>query len=264
METVTLPAGPVQLVDLSQRLTNDTSAFELNPHSIEYVDHRTAARLTGAYGIDPELWIGGEAWAVERATISTHSGTHVDAPYHYAATSAGRPARTIDEVPLHWCFGPGVVLDMTHKRAGASILADDVQRELERIGHELRPLDIVLVRTDVSRHFERPGYEREQPGLRLSATEWLVDHGVRLIGIDAWGLDRPLEVMVAEADAGDREQLWESHFLGRRKEYCQIEKLTNLDQLPPDGFLVSALPVKLADAGAAWSRVVALVPEARA
>jgi cyclase len=70
--------------------------------------------------------------------------------------------------------------------------------------------------------------------------------------------------MVREAEAGDREQLWESHFLGRRKEYCQIEKLTNLDQLPPTGFLVSALPVKLADAGAAWSRVIALVPESGA
>ncbi|MDT7570210.1 MAG: hypothetical protein QOE05_384, partial [Actinomycetota bacterium] len=249
MNGITLPGGPTRLVDLSQRLSNDTSPFEPNPHSIEYIDHQSAAQLTGAYGIDPELWIDGEAWAVERATISTHSGTHVDAPYHYAATSAGEPARTIDDVPLRWCFGPGVVLDMTHKGAGEGIVADDVQRELERIGHELQPLDIVLVRTGVSRLFETPGYEREQPGLRLCATEWLVDQGVRLIGIDAWGLDRPLEVMVREAEAGDREQLWESHFLGRRKEYCQIEKLTNLDQLPSTGFLVSALPVKLADAG---------------
>ncbi|MCW2995506.1 MAG: cyclase [Conexibacter sp.] len=260
-DTVTLPAGPLRLVDLSQRLGNATRAFEPNPHEIEYIDHRTAATLTGAYGIEPELWVDGEAWAVERVTLSTHSGTHVDAPYHYASTTAGRPARTIDDVPLRWCLGPGVVLDFTHKQAGEGIEAGEVEHALELIGHDLQPLDIVLIRTDVSLQFETAGYDRRHSGLRLSATEWLVDHGVRLIGIDAWGLDRPLGVMADEARAGDRDQLWESHFLGRRKEYCQIEKLVNLSQLPPSGFLVSALPIRLADASAAWSRVVAMVPE---
>jgi kynurenine formamidase len=154
------------------------------------------------------------------------------------------------------------VLDFTHKQAGDGIDAAEIERAVVRARHELHPLDIVLIRTDVSRRFESPGYEREQPGLRASATEWLVDRGVRLIGIDAWGLDRPLEVMAAEARTGDREQLWESHFLGRRKEYCQIEKLVNLDLLPPTGFFVSAFPIRLARAGAAWSRVVAMVPEA--
>jgi kynurenine formamidase len=260
-DRIELPPGPVRLVDLSTPLSNETSAFEPNPHEIEYIDHETAARATGAYGIDPSLWIGRRAWAVERATLSTHSGTHVDAPWHYTATTAGKPAKTIDQLPLRWCFGPGVVLDMTHKGRGEGIDDADVRQALERIGYDLQPLDIVLVRTDTSRHFHEPGYEQMHAGLRRSATEWLVDRGVRLIGIDAWGLDRPFDVMVPEAEAGDREQLWESHFLGRDKEYCQIEKLANLDQLPPHGFLVSALPVLLSGAGAAWSRVVALVPE---
>ncbi len=256
-----LPPGPLRLIDLSQRLSNATREFEPNPHSIEYTDHEAAAALTGAYGIEPELWPGGRAWAVERATISTHAGTHIDAPYHYTATTDGRPARRIDEVPLRWCLGPAVVLDFTHKRAGEGIEAPEIEVALGRAQHDLQPLDIVLIRTDTSREFDHPGYERKQPGLRLSATEWLVDRGVRLIGIDAWGLDRPLHVMAQEARAGDREQLWESHFLGRRKEYCQIEKLVGLARLPSTDFFVSALPVRLADAGAAWSRVIALVPE---
>jgi kynurenine formamidase len=261
---INLVGGRCRLVDLSQRLSNATSEFEPNPHSIEYFDHSAAAKLTDAYGIEPELWPDGQAWAVERGHLSTHAGTHVDAPYHYAATTDGRPARRIDEVPLRWCLGPGVVLDFTHKRPGEGIEADEAQAALARTGHELQPLDIVLIRTDVSREYEQPGYEQRHPGLRLSATEWLVDRGVRLIGIDAWGLDRPFNVMAAEARAGDRDQLWESHFLGKRKEYCQIEKLINLDQLPPDGFFVSALPIRLAHAGAAWSRVVAFVPEENA
>jgi kynurenine formamidase len=90
----------------------------------------------------------------------------------------------------------------------------------------------------------------------------MVDCGVRLIGIDAWGIDRPFDVMVAEAKAGDREQLWESHILGRTKEYCQIERLANLEAIPrPHGFIVSALPIKLERAGAGWARVVAIFDE---
>jgi kynurenine formamidase len=200
------------------------------------------------------------AWAAETVTLSMHSGTHVDAPYHYGPESSGSPARTIDDVPLRWCFGDGVVVDMTHKGRGEGITADDLQAELGRIGYRLKPYDIVLVRTDAWRSFKQPGYELRQPGLRRSATEWLVDRGVRLIGIDAWTLDRPFDVMAAEAHAGNRDQLWETHFLGKEKEYCQIERLCRLDEIPvPVGFRVVAFPVSIARASAGWSRVVAIL-----
>lgn len=136
-----------------------------------------------------------------------------------------------------------------------------MQAELARIGYTIKPYDIVLIRTDVSKHFKEPGYELRHPGMRRSATEWLIDQGVRLIGIDAWGLDRPNDVMAADAKAG-RGQFWESHILGREKEYSQIEKLANLDQLPrPFGFTVMAFPVNLRGTSAAWSRVVAMFEE---
>jgi len=74
-------------------------------------------------------------------------------------------------------------------------------------------------------------------------------------------LDRPFDVMISEAQE-QISQFWESHLLGREKEYCQIEKLTNLDQLPkPFGFQVMAFPVNLRAASAGWSRVVALIEE---
>lgn len=259
-ENVWIAGRRLQVIDLSVRLSNATSAFEPNPHEITYIDHHAAAQATGAYGIDPSLWPDGRAWAVETVTLSSHAGTHVDAPYHYGPQSGGAPARTIDAVPLKWCIGPGVLLDMTHKADGEDITDGDVAAELERIDHELAPGDIVLIRTDASKRFAEPGYQHHQPGLRRSATEWLVDRGVRLIGIDAWTIDRPFSVMAAEARAGDRHQLWESHFLGCDKEYSQIEKLTNLDTLPrPTGFSVVALPVKLEAASAGWARVVALI-----
>ncbi len=260
-DTVTLAGRTYRLIDLSDRLSNGTSAFEPNPHRIEYVDHVSSARDLPRIAGEGIGWPGGMGGAVENVTLSTHSGTHVDAPYHYGPESGGRPARTIDEIPLGWLFGDAFVLDMTHKHAGDGIAEDDVRAELDRIGYEVKEYDIALVRTDTSERFRSAGYQNAHPGLRRSATEWLVRRGVRLIGIDAWGIDRPFDVMVSELKAGDSDQFWESHFFGKEMEYCQIEKLSNLAAIPvAHGFQVAAFPVKLARASGAWARVVAFVP----
>jgi kynurenine formamidase len=253
----------VRVIDLSQPLSNATTAFEPMPHAIEYFDHAaTVAVSEEKFGLGPEYWPDGLVWAHERVTLTTHSGTHIDAPYHYAPTSAGEPARTIDHVPLRWVMGDGVVLHMMDRDRRAGITEADVRRELDRLAYELKPYDIVLVRTDVSRHYGEPGYEMLHPGLRRDATAWLVGQGVKLIGIDAWGLDRPFDLMTAEALAGDKAQLWESHKFGLEREYSQIEKLCNLDALPRQhGFQVLALPVSIEGASGAWSRVVALCEE---
>ena len=246
------------LYDLSDCLSNSTSAFEFNKHEITYLDPELTAAESAGWGLGPEYWPDGVALAAEVVTLSTHSGTHVDAPLHYGPAVSGH-TRSIDEVPLEWCYANGVRLDFRGHDRVAGITRADVEAELDRIGHRLRPLDIVLVMTGTDSR--EPGYEQRHPGLRVDATEFLVDSGVRLIGIDAWGLDRPFELMLEDARAG-RAQFWESHLLGRRKEYCQIERLSNLDALPrPTGFLVSAFPVKLERASAGWARVVAIFDE---
>jgi kynurenine formamidase len=262
IETIEAAGRRMKVYDLSQRLGNHTSQFEPNRHEIEYVDADQSAALTGSlFGIGPEFWPDGKGYCVETVRLSTHAGTHVDAPHHYGPARRGT-ARTIDQVPLRWCLGDGVRLDMRRLGRGQGITRTDVELELERVGHRIKPYDIVLIWTGTSQHFETPGYDNMHPGLRRDATEYLVDQGVRLIGIDAWGLDRPFDVMVAEAKAGDAAQLWESHVLGREKEYSQIEKLCNLELLPkPSGFTVIALPVKLDRASAGWARVVAVFEE---
>ena len=259
-EVIELFGRRLAVYDLSQRLSNSTSSFQPNSHRIEYMGAEATVELTGRlFGMGPDYWPDGKGYCVETVSLSTHSGTHLDAPYHYGPRRDGGPGRTIDAVPLRWCMGAGVLLDLRHKAPGDGIVRADVEGELRRIGHTLEPYDIVLVWTGTDRHFDTPGYDHMHPGLRRDATEFLVDAGVRLIGIDAWGLDRPFDVMVEEARAGDKAQLWESHLFGREKEYAQIEMLCNLDQLPrPHGFTVLALPVKLEAASAGWARVVAL------
>ena len=83
-----------------------------------------------------------------------------------------------------------------------------------------------------------------------------------MIGIDAWGLDRPAARMAESYRAGDKDALWPSHLYGREKEYLQIEKMANLDKLPgPRGFTVCAFPVKFERASAGWTRAVAIVED---
>lgn len=249
--------------DLSQTLSNRTREFEPIGHEITYLSPRqTAARSEAMFGLPASAWPDGLAFASETVALTTHSGTHVDAPSHYGPRADGAAARTIDQVPLRWCFGDGVRLDMRHKGPGEGIGRADVEAELRRIEHRLEPYDVVLVWTGASCRFETAGYDRVHAGLRRDATEYLLERGVRLIGIDAWGLDRPFDVMIEEARAGDTAQLWESHVVGRTHEYAQIEKLCNLDQLPhATGFTVIALPVKLDGASAGWSRVVAVLED---
>jgi kynurenine formamidase len=256
--------GSYRLIDLSVPLEHN-AASEPMPAQVRYVRHDEGLRQMQQFlGVKPEDLIlsNGLGWAIEEVQAITHAGTHVDAPYHYGPQSEGKPARTIDEVPLEWCFAPGVVLDVRHKGAGEFITIADLEAALQRIDYRLRPLDIVLLHTGADKRLGSPAYFA-QPGLGREGVLWLVEQGVKVIGIDAYTLDRPFAAMVADyRRTGDGRYIWPAHFAGIEKEYCQIEKLANLDQLPrPHGFLVSCLPVKVHGASAGWCRAVALVPQ---
>lgn len=247
--SATIEAGPAELPDL---LRTD----------IEYAGHDRGARdIEGLLGIGRELLRDGEGWAVETFTrLGTHNTTHVDAPWHYNSTIGGEPAATIDELPLDWFHGPGVVIDATSREDGDALATADLEAELERIGHELRPGDVVLVHTGRDVFYGQPDYIARGPGVSADATVWLCERGVRLMGIDAWGWDAPLHLQAEAAKAaGEPGVFWAAHQCGRA--YCQIERLVNLAALPPAGFEVAAFPLKVARGSAGPARVVAILPD---
>lgn len=249
-----------RIIDLSFVLSNSDPEPMLRPQII-YQDHRETARSFGAaFGLKPDDFPEGNFAGVETITLSTHSGTHLDAPWHYGPRSAGAPARTIDQIPLEWCFSDGVVLDFSHKGPGEAVTAREMEQALEKVRYSLKPYDIVLVRTDACQRFGEPGYDNLHCGVTPEATHWLIDRGIRVMGIDAWGWDPPFHLMVAEVKKGHKEKLWAAHFVGKEKEYCHIEKLANLDKLPrPFGFKVAVFPVKIERASAGWVRAVAIL-----
>jgi len=205
----------------------------------------------------------GEMLSLEIVHSSVHMGSHVDAPFHYGSLCEGKPAKQIMDVPLEWCYGPGVVLDFTHLSYPQNIRREDVVEALEKIDYTIEPMDIVLFYTGGDRLLGTPDYVNKYVGVMPEAVEYLLDQGVKMMGIDTIGLDRPCFEMFKEFLATkDQSLLWPCHFLGRRREYCHMERLGNLGAIPrPYGFTVSCLPVKVRQAGAGWARVVAILEE---
>ena len=252
-------------VDLSIYLENDviTDPPFMRPR-IEYVTHGQTMPEANHFfpGVLAEQMPGGEGFAAaEKVSLSTHNGTHLDAPWHFHPTQdGGAPAMTIDEVPLDWCFRPGVKLDFRTLADGHVVTGAEVEAELARIGHDLQPLDIVLVNTAAGMAVGNPDYVSIGCGMGYEATMYLTSRGVRVTGTDAWSWDAPFVHTARKvAETGDTSLIWEGHKAGRDIGYCHLEKLHNLEALPAYGFTVSCFPHKIRGASAGWTRAVAII-----
>jgi kynurenine formamidase len=257
---------PRKIVDLSIYLENDvvSDPAPFGP-KITYMDHQTTFPQMAPFfpGLKKEDLPDGAAWAVEKVELITHNGTHLDAPYHFHPTmNKGERAIAIDEVSLDWCFQPGVKLDFRHFPDGYVVTADDVEAELRKIRHTLKPLEIVMVNTRAGSRYGQDDYVNAGCGMGYEATMYLLERGVRLTGTDAWSWDAPF-VYTAEKyrETKDAGLIWEGHKAGRDIGYCHLEKLHNLESIPADGFVVACFPHKIRGASAGWTRAVAIFDE---
>ncbi len=183
--------------------------------------------------------------------LGDHVGTHVDSLRHMRADAPGP-----EGIPLEYCYGDGVVLDFSDKPVGYGITAADCEAELKRIGYRLKPLDIVLVKTGASRYNKELRYLTDHCGMTGESTEWLLDQGIKMVGIDAPTWDRPVKSMF------ETKQFWPGHLVMLEREYYHLENLANLDAIPrPFGFKVSVLPIKWKGTTAAPVRAVAILDD---
>lgn len=252
----------VRIIDLSVPIEESPSE-PVAPKIVHEPHEQSTPTMKTIFGCSESDLPGGLGWSNDTVTLTTHTGTHVDAPWHYAPVSEGKRARTIDEIPLEWFYGDGVVLDMRHKPRGSGITVENLKGALNKIGYRLKPWDIVLIQTGADKFWGSPEYFNAGCGMTRESTLWLIEQGIRVMGTDAWGWDRPFWAIREDfSRTHDRSIIWAGHYAGIEKEYCHIEKLANLDKLPkPFGFKVACFPVKLRGGSAGWSRVVAILEE---
>ncbi len=260
------------IIDLSLPIKNNTP--EPDSPEIKYLNHVQGAKhlIEGAMEIVKKLEIkipdltekdfpDGMGLANEEIVLDAHSGTHLDAPWHFGPKAGSGEAITIDKVPLEWCYSDGVVLDLRHKKAGELITEENIKEALRKINYEIKPYDIVLIMTGADKYFDNDNYFSAHPGMSSEATVYILNKGIKIIGIDAWGFDKPAMNMLEDyLKTRNSSCLFPAHFVGRNIEYCHIEKLVNLDKIPKSsGFKVACFPVKIENASAGWCRVVAIL-----
>ena len=214
---------PKRIVDLSQPVFANCPQYpDKNPRPVQIRLFYTIA----VQGVNKEV-----------VEMSTHTGTHLDAPLHFFEDGTA-----VDEVPLERYVGRAFVFDLRFKRAG-----DVIERaDLESQDRNLRAGDVALLNTgNGQRRSNSADFLTRYPYLSGDAAEWLVSRGIRGVGIDAvslGGYDDP-------KTAGPPHRA----VLGAGKFIC--EDLYFPDEIM-DGQerLFVAAPVKLRGCGGAWAR----------
>ena len=262
----------MKLVDLTRLL--DSSDLERLPDAakpaasvlVPTVEHITPAGggadiMCALFGCTRDDLPDGEGWGDEILQLSSHLGTHVDAPLHYGSTCEGRPARTIEEIGLTELYCDGVVLDLRGKaERGKGISVNALQEAIKESGASIQSGTAVLIRTGQELYDVGDVEYYQYPGMTRDGTLFLAELGAKVLGTDAVGWDRPIpEMSRAFAESGDPGEIWDGHFAGREREVFIIQQLVNLAALPATGFKLGAFPLKLAGCSAAPARVVAFV-----
>ena len=239
---------PLKIIDLSMEVFRGMVTYPnvVKPVITEMETHREMAKSIGtdAFGIDE---------ITNHCMIVTgdHVGTHIDSWGHVKPD-----APRAEGIPLELCYGDGVVLDLTQKGPGEEISVADIQAaEAALGGYQIKPRDIVLLRTDAAKRRLEKSYLTDHPGMTKESVHYLLDKGVKVMGIDAIGFDPPVAQMFA------RKKFWEAHRVMREREYYHLENLCNLHDIPAPyhSFIVSVLPVKWRGASAAPVRAVAII-----
>ncbi len=237
-----------RIVDLSMPVHMDMLTFpRVPPPAITvYESHREFAERIGAaeYGVD-------SLTASYLVVVNDHVGTHCDARKHIVPTAGGA-----DTIPLEACISDGVLLDFTDAEKGHRITRDEIEAEVNRIEYELKERDIVLIHTGAGSYNTEERYRTDHPGMTAEGTKWLIERGVRMMGIDAITFDPPVWAMF------ETKHFWEAHRVMWDEEYWHVENLMNLDQIGrPHGFQLCVLPVKWIGTTAAPVRAVAIVDD---
>jgi kynurenine formamidase len=214
-----------RVVDLSRRVDGNTQVYPGDPEV-----HLEPATTLAAHGVN-----------VLGVHIGSHSGTHVDAPYHFVECGA-----RIDEVDPSLFVGPAAVLDVRGKGPRERVTAEDLRPYENRLSGGI----IAVVRTGWEEHYGTPRYY-DHPFLDRGAAQLLLDAGVRTVAVDALNVDETMP-------EGEQPEGYPAHHLILGAGGVIAENLANLGAIDFPEPLISLLPIKLGGSDGAPVRAVAL------
>ena len=252
----------MKIIDLSKPIQYNKNDPWFMKVKIKHKPHKKAKWLIRFLGLPFKLFPKNfDGWADDVIQkMGVHSTTHIDAPWHYSPTTNGEKSKTIDQIPLDICYADGLVIDMKHKKDFDPITINDIEQFLQNENLALNPGMIVLIKTGRDKFNGTKDFHKVGTGMSAEATSWLIDKGIKVMGIDSWGWDLPLPYMLKKAkETNNSELFWEAHLVGQDKEYWHMEQLVNLDALPYSGFKVAVFPLKIVGASAAPARIVAML-----
>lgn len=228
----------MEIVDLSHTLRSDMSIYPGDP----------------VYSCCPALTLANDGCNVQALSLGSHSGTHIDAPYHFFESG-----QRVDEIPLSRFIRPAIVIDLTAKTSRERITWEDLSPYEHRMHQAAKQEAILLLRTDWSRHWGTNSYF-SHPFLDKHAAQGIIDTGIRFIGIDTLSPDEthvqthdPNTSTPAPTGPANTTTLTDTtasdfavHNVILGSGGLIAENLTNLSAIQSGNWLVSLVPLKLA------------------
>jgi kynurenine formamidase len=188
---------------------------------------------------------------VDVLTLGSHTGTHIDAPFHFL-----KKGKKINEFPIQRFVGDGVLIDVSAKGDRGVIEPADV----ESYEAEIAEGDFVIFKTGRDKYFGTARYYLH-PYLSAEGARILVKMGVSLVGIDALNVD-PTYYGSPDSDQSAKELPDEErygypvHDILLDNDILIVENLCNLDQIKQPKGVYSFLPLKLKDSDGSPIRAV--------
>ncbi|OHB42177.1 MAG: hypothetical protein A2Y13_05160 [Planctomycetes bacterium GWC2_45_44] len=194
------------MIDLTLPIYNNAPTMPLDPKCAVTVYHT----------------IDSMKYNITQLIISTHHGTHLDAPYHFFDSG-----RTVDKLDLTKCVGKAEILNFTHIKPKYNLMPLDFEPYKSRIGAGSR----ILLRTDWWRKFPQKKYFSDGPMISPQLAMWLARKKIAMIGLETPGV-HPVE--------------WEKvHKILLGAEIVVVEGLAYLDKLKNNSVFFIAAPLKI-------------------
>ena len=249
--TDALSANRVQIVDLTNTLSPDFPVIAIPPEFGQCEPFRM--ENVSRYNDD------GPAWYWNNISMNEHTGTHFDAPVHWA-TGKDLPNNAVDTIPAQQFIAPATVVDISAEAAADAdfVLTRDFLEAWEDKNGKIPPRNWIALRTDWYKRVGTPEYQNlkedgaHSPGPDASAVEFMIQErdcvglAVETVGTDAgqgFHFDPPLP----------------AHSILHGNGRFGLQCLCNLDKLPTFGAIIVACPLKIEGGSGSPLRVVALV-----